>query len=183
MSKWLGDRAVTVIGWYICPKSWRLCQRESGASALTAGRSVESDGSEPSGWSPTNSGSCEPELLLLYSRNRSRPRGRKGRNSPTWDSITSAERMRVASAQTPRSRYVDSPPPILRRCNCPTACQRSSAASLNAVISSQRRKRGDYRTHLSVTLKQVRLATCLGVSIGRQRRRRFGPRPRSWVIH
>jgi 3-oxoadipate enol-lactonase len=27
----------------------------------------------------------------------------------TWDSITSAERMRAASAQTPRSRYVELP--------------------------------------------------------------------------
>ena len=35
---------------------------------------------------------------------------------------------------------------------------------MNAVISSRRRNRADHRTHLSLTLKQVRLATCLDVN-------------------
>ena len=54
----------------------------------------------------------------------------------TWDSITSAERMRAASARTPGSRYVELPATHLCRCNFPTGCQRSSAASLIAVASS-----------------------------------------------
>jgi pimeloyl-ACP methyl ester carboxylesterase len=46
----------------------------------------------------------------------------------TWDAVTSAERMRAASAQTPQSRYVELP-------------ATHSTASLIAVTSSQRRKR------------------------------------------
>ena len=67
----------------------------------------------------------------------------------TWDSITSAEQCGRPARRHHAVDTSNSPPRILCRCSFPTACQPSSAASLIAVTSSERRNAAiDHRTHV-----------------------------------